>query len=642
LLNILKKYRYPLAIIAIILAAYSPFFLNGGFIGDFGDPIGQTITNKFLLAHYLQNGIAPLWNPYSFMGMPFLADIQVGTFYFPDIAIFSIFSPVEAHNISLILHLLFAALGFFLFFKKIGISEKAAATSSIILITTGSFLSKLFFLNMIATFAYLPWIALISLGEKNTIPKLALITCLMVFAGHPVAAMYVLLSVGIFHLIYSFKQWVKLLRIITGLFLGLLLSAIQLVPFWNLKNLSVRDSLSFEDFASGSIHLKNLLDFINPFKEQTGIGMGIHFGTIAFAILIISILFFKKFNKNFKKLYIIGLVLSIVGLILSTLGGVEFIRHIFYNVPIINITRVAARFIYIFHFGSALCLGIFLTYLFQNYSKLASFLSVIIILNSIFVTNIFLERHEISDAYKQYQFENQNLIKATPEPQYFLNSSNFLFPNRHYLSLTTNLIGYNPLMLKTYHNKIPVDAYGGFSSPSYFPNNYENFIKFGLKYYIFPSNSTKVSTTDFLKEKNWTPITKEGKDFTIWENPNTAAFAKFENTQNKVTVEKFSPGEIILKTEMASPDKLILNQSYYPGWEAEFPNSETVQAEIYDDLIQSYKIPKTSEIKIIFNPKDFNYGKLISLISLIITMIFLIPPRAFNYLFNRFFRFPKK
>ncbi len=626
MLNLLKKHRYLLIITLIILAAYAPFFLNGGFIGDFGDPVGQTITNKFLLTHYLQKGIAPLWNPYSFIGLPFLADIQVGAFYLPDIAIFSIFAPVESHNISVVLHLLFATIGFFLLFKKLDISEKAAATSSIILGTTGSFLSKLFFLNMLATFSYLPWLVLISIGKKNIIPKLAIATCLMIFAGHPVAAMYVLLAVAIFNLIHNFGKWRHLFYVGAGLILGLLLSAIQLVPFWQLKNLSVRDELSFLDFANGSLHLKNLLNFLSPFKDQfeNGIDKYVHFGTIAFIVFIISFFLFKKFPGKFKKLYLIGLALSLFGLTLSALGGIDSIRHILFNVPILNITRVSARFIIISHFGSAICLGIFLTYLFQNYSKFAHCISLAIIINSIFVTNVFLERHEITDAYKQYQFENKNLFKTTPEPQYFLNSSNFLFPNRNYLSLTANIIGYNPLLLKNYYNKIPVAGYGGFLNSNYFPDYYENFVKFGLKYYIFPTNSSKISVTNFLKQKQWKPVVTEGDDFTIWENPHPAPFAKFENPENKVTVEKFSPGEIILKTTMTGPDKLILNQSYYPGWEAKSSNSKIIQAEIYDDLIQSYKIPQSTKIKITFKPKTFFSGAIVSLISLAAVILIFI------------------
>lgn len=605
-------------IIFAILIAYAPFYLRGGFIGDFGDPVGQTITNKFLLTHYLKNGLLPLWNPYSFLGMPFLADIQVGAFYLPDITIFSIFSPVEAHNISVILHLLFAGLGFFLLFKKLGVSEKASAVSSIVLITTGSFLSKLFFLNMLTTFSYLSWLVLVSVGEKKTIPKLAILTCLMIFAGHPVAALYVFLSVGIFNFIYHFKKWKKLFSILSGLFLGLLLSSIQLVPFWQLKNLSVRDRLSFADFSSGSLNPKNLLNFISPLKEPFGNGIDkyVHFGTIAFILVIISLFFFKKFNKNLKKIYLTGLVLGIVGLTLSTLGGIDAIRHIFYNIPILNITRVSARFIIISHFGSALCLGIFLTHLFQNHFRLTFFLSIAVIINSILVTNVFLERHEISDAYKQYQFENQNLLKETKEPQYFLNSGNFLFPNRNYLSLTANIIGYNPLMLKTYHEKIPVAAHGSLLSSTYFQDYYENFVKFGLKYYVFPTNSSKKFVINFLKEKNWKPIAGEGSDFTIWENPNPAPFAKFENLKNKVTMEKYSPEEIILKTEMIGPDKLIINQSYYPGWEAKISNSKIIESSIYGDLIQSYEIPKTSEVKIIFKPKDVHRGAFLSLLGL--------------------------
>ena len=116
MINKLKKHLDSLLFIALgVLLAFFPLYFNGGFIGDLGDPIGQTIPNKYLLIEYFKNGILPLWNSFSFLGFPFLADIQVGTFYFPDWIFFSVFEPLIAHNISVLAHIIFAGIGIYFF-----------------------------------------------------------------------------------------------------------------------------------------------------------------------------------------------------------------------------------------------------------------------------------------------------------------------------------------------------------------------------------------------------------------------------------------------------------------------------------------------------------------------------------------------
>jgi len=49
------------------------------FIGD--DFIEQFYPTKSLLAVSLSKGFIPFWNPYTFSGMPFFADLQIAVFY---------------------------------------------------------------------------------------------------------------------------------------------------------------------------------------------------------------------------------------------------------------------------------------------------------------------------------------------------------------------------------------------------------------------------------------------------------------------------------------------------------------------------------------------------------------------------------
>jgi len=623
-----KTFHYILLQIAIILIAYLPFYINNGFIGDYGDPLGQTIPNKFLLIEYIKNGIFPLWNSFSFLGMPFLADIQVGAFYFPDIIIFSIFSSLKAHNISVLAHIIFSSIGFFYFFKKLLKSKPIALTLSTIFCTTGTILSKLVYLNMLASYSYMPWLLLVSLQKRKVLTKISLLTAIMIFAGHPIASFQILIVVFIFTAIYYYKKWMKLLQITIGILIGLLISSIQLIPFFELSSLSVRGDLSFLEFINGILKPLELGKFLIPIFNNHD--KFIHFGTLAFILLLISPFIYKKLSKKFQKIYLTGCILSIIGLFLSTLGIHQVFTKLLYEMPIINKIRVAARHIVIFHVGALICIGLYLTTLKR---KTANILIILLILNSLLITNIFLERHEINKGESHYMPEIKETIERTENmefnlrtsPKYFLSSSSFLFPNRHILNLMPNFIGYNPILSKNFYEYFPVEAVGSFSNPEYLSEYYENLLNFGLNYYIFPNEEflieknleSRKSVIEFLKEKDWQLITEVGNAL-IWKNPSPKAFVYFENNKNKISNIKFAPGEIFFTTEMTSPDTLVVNQSYFTGWKAE-TETEKINAEISQQLVQSYEIKNPAKsLRLYYQPKSFIYGTILSILGIIL------------------------
>ncbi|HYP62126.1 MAG TPA: YfhO family protein [Thermomicrobiales bacterium] len=63
----------------------------------------------------------PGWNPYVFSGTPFAGDPQSGWWYFPAMAIFSLFEPVRAYQIFLIFHLAFAGVTTYILCRMYGL-----------------------------------------------------------------------------------------------------------------------------------------------------------------------------------------------------------------------------------------------------------------------------------------------------------------------------------------------------------------------------------------------------------------------------------------------------------------------------------------------------------------------------------------
>jgi hypothetical protein len=634
-----NDYKQLLAILCCIIVGYYFFYRNYGFIGDFGDPIGQTIPNKFLIAEYYKAGFFPLWNPFSFLGFPLIADPQAGAFYFPDVIFFSNLAALDAHNASVIFHIFLGSVGTYYLVKGLVKEKQPAVVAAIIMALASSFLSKVFFLNLLETIVYIPWILYAVTATRHPLTILFFSTCMMLLAGHPVAAFYGTIMLIIFTFLFHYPKIKKILSIAAITIAAYLTCSIQLLPLWELSQLSVRSGLTFEEFIGGKTTLPELLSFIIPTKDWLPhhVDKYLHFGTIAFITLLVSFCVRKRFSKDLRKVYHIGGTFVILGIMLATLGIHPILAKFLYQVPILNLARVSARFIILTHIGAVICIAVFLTYLAKKKPKIASGLSVAIILNSLLVPLFFLDHHQIADGEEQYMPELRTLIEENSEDQfsltrppiYFLSSSLIMFPNRHVINKMHNIIGYNPLVTKSFHDTFPVSPVGSFEDPDYFKKYYERFVAVGIKYYLFPTEEyleelgleEKSTTIDFLQAKGWTELAQHQNTISIWENPDPLPFVNFLKKENKITSIKFKPGEIELELDMKSPDRLIVRQSCYPGWTLMYDDI-AIPATKYQDLVQDYVIPGTpSKVTIVYQPEYYRSTWLLSMIGVSILIL---------------------
>jgi len=127
----LARQRFPLArgaaILLLVLGAIALGLWSGGwrvraFIA------GQTDLGSYFIPKYqyaadrIAAGELPLWNPYEFGGIPFLATIQPGVFYPPIRLAYAVLSGEQAHLLLFAMHVLIAALGALLFARELGLS----------------------------------------------------------------------------------------------------------------------------------------------------------------------------------------------------------------------------------------------------------------------------------------------------------------------------------------------------------------------------------------------------------------------------------------------------------------------------------------------------------------------------------------
>jgi len=106
----------------------------------------------------LLSGRLPLWNPHIFMGVPFLANSQVGLLYPPN-WLFLWASPPKQVAYSIGLHIFIAGVGAFLFARKrLNLPPMAALVGGMVFAFSGFLGGQVEHLNQLQVSAWLPWL----------------------------------------------------------------------------------------------------------------------------------------------------------------------------------------------------------------------------------------------------------------------------------------------------------------------------------------------------------------------------------------------------------------------------------------------------------------------------------------------------
>jgi hypothetical protein len=219
-----------------------------------GTPGLQFIPWRYFAWESFMNGSIPLWNPYSGMGAPLIANYQSALFYPPGWILF-LFAALGgapwlawAHTLLVVMHLVWAGVGMIRLIRWLGLGELAQAVGAMCFALGGYLVARSGFASMVWTAAWLPWIILgasqisspilTKAGpEKRTVLlTLAVPIALMLLAGHAQLSWYILLMAFAWIIYGGFIQSGAagairsvFLYIAAGV-VGALLAAIQLLP----------------------------------------------------------------------------------------------------------------------------------------------------------------------------------------------------------------------------------------------------------------------------------------------------------------------------------------------------------------------------------------------------------------------------
>ena len=387
--------RWPRAEVVGILAALVAFFyrglLQGLVIGDY-DAFVYFYPLREYAARVLSQGHFPLWNPYLFMGSPFFANVQTAVLY-PLNALFLLVPTPYAFSASVIVHVMLAAVGMYLFGRRVlDVSALPALLGAIAFAFSGFISWQVSHINQLSVSAWLPLLLLV-FGEavRRRDPALALgagiIGTLQLLAGHTQEWYYSTATLGLFALwLASLPQtamlegktpwlmaaissampgkraalllrdprvWSRLRPLAYLVAAGLVevgVSAIQWLPSMELSGESIRGGgMTYGEAISFSLPPTTALYTLLPtypaklFSEYVG-----YVGVIPLVLAVCAVIWWRARPAT---AFMAGL--AALGLFMAIGGYNPLAPLLFRFIPGLDLFRVPARWLLVYTFGAA-------------------------------------------------------------------------------------------------------------------------------------------------------------------------------------------------------------------------------------------------------------------------------------------------
>ncbi len=400
------KRNYPIDIWDGILFIAPLILFSPVLMGEkalfWGTTILQFIPWRHLAVQIIRQGQLPLWNPYSGMGAPLLANYQSALLYPLNwiMMLLDYLGGVEWSAIGqgyfIAAHLILAGWGMRRFLRLMGLQPLGQTIGGLGYALGGYLVSRSSFQSILICASWIPWIlyfaTLVMDGSSNRKNFLYLTLSLMMLllAGHAQTSWYAL-WMGTFWCVYliwkrfqrekvfDIKSWIKaLLPWVTAVMVAVLLSSGQLLPTLEYMHYSQRASgvaseigliYSFWPWRILTFFMPNL--FGNPSSENYwGYGNywedAVYSGAMALPLAIYAIFSLRGKrrqkidhpNHHFPKGIIFWWVLMLISIFLAFGKNLPFYSSIYDHFFLFNLFQAPTRITIITQFGLAYLAGV--------------------------------------------------------------------------------------------------------------------------------------------------------------------------------------------------------------------------------------------------------------------------------------------
>jgi hypothetical protein len=365
-----------LALLGLVMAFFAKLVFTNLILAR-GDMFLYFYPNWNYAAETVCHGRLPLWNPYLFMGVPFLANSQTGVLYPLNLAL-AWLPTTRAINLTIGLHVWLAGAGAYVFARRsLGLSRLAAWLGAATFALGGYLGAQVEHVNQLQALAWLPFLFLffdLALERWQIGFALAAIVAVQWLAGHSQSVFISLGGLGVYALWpvvedAAARRWkVRSLARRLGVWigaamLGVLLAAAQLAPTLELARQSMRaGGLTWREAVSFSLKPGMLLQALLPNFRQTIFSEYVaYIGVIGLMFMVMGVWTCwwdtsQISNRQIGKRAVS--ILMVLGLFFA-LGGYNPIYSLLVKfVPGFNLFRVPARWLVLYAFGAAMLAGI--------------------------------------------------------------------------------------------------------------------------------------------------------------------------------------------------------------------------------------------------------------------------------------------
>lgn len=332
-----------------------------------GDFTGQYFPLRAFVAGEWAQGRLPLWNPYLYGGQPALADIQAGAFYPLHVGQTWLLGwlglgfPVQALQWQVILHFSVAAVGMYLFMRRLAGGRLAGLVAAVVFTYSGYLTGfPVQQMTILAVSAWLPWLLwglvgawqrqAAGLGFGRSVAWGAGAFALALLAGHPQTVLYLFylsLAYTLFRM-WSSRRLSPLWPWLLSMAVGGLMASGQLGPTLRFIARSVRAALAYEA-VSGGLPLQELIAIIYP--GFLG-GSPVYVGIAPLVLIGLALLLARPRREVF--FWAGAMLLSL----LLAFGGRTFLYPLFYLLaPGFEAVRQQERAFLVYSFSAAILSG---------------------------------------------------------------------------------------------------------------------------------------------------------------------------------------------------------------------------------------------------------------------------------------------